>query len=90
MKAQQLNSPALSTVIDLEQVRAGSACPPLAVHVHHAGSWTILEVDGEVDIQTRALITNLVGSHASRVVFETFDSLLRALTTPLDATPTPT
>jgi anti-sigma B factor antagonist len=44
--------------------------PAVAVRVHRSGRWLVLEVDGEMDLQVVPLIPDLVGSDASRAVFE--------------------
>ena len=42
----------------------------LSVRARRSGRWTILEVEGEVDIQALPLVADLVGRDATRVVLE--------------------
>ena len=41
----------------------------LSVRLERAGRWTIVDVDGEMDLQARPLVRSLVGDHAKQVVF---------------------
>ncbi|WP_244928452.1 STAS domain-containing protein [Nocardioides sp. W7] len=53
-----------------------SAAPPLAgepsvsVRAHRSGAWTIVQVEGEMDVQAGPLVGDLLGRETGRVAFD--------------------
>jgi stage II sporulation protein AA (anti-sigma F factor antagonist) len=70
MSAEWLNGRGTALVTDLQARRAGGAGFSVSVRGHTAGSWTILEVEGEMDMSAFPLIPDLVGRDTSRIVLE--------------------
>lgn len=69
MNVQRVNGrPA--TVTDLRARGAGSGIASVSVRVDRSGHWTVVEVEGEMDVQLPPLVADLVDSDASRVVFD--------------------
>ncbi|GAA4727475.1 hypothetical protein GCM10023350_08040 [Nocardioides endophyticus] len=70
MSAEPVNGRGVAAVVDLWARRASEAVPSVAVRVHRSGSWTVVEVEGEMDVQVVALVADLVGVDTTRVVFD--------------------
>ncbi len=70
MSAQRHNDPRLAPVSRLRPRRPGGADFCVSVRAHPAGRWTVLEVEGEMDIRAFPLIPDLVGKDAPRVLVE--------------------
>ena len=59
-----------ATVTDFWPRDAGGAIPSVSVRVDRSGHWTVVEVEGEMDVQFPPLVADLVDGAASRVVFD--------------------
>jgi anti-sigma B factor antagonist len=70
MDAQQTNGRGSAAPTDPPTRRAAGDGSPVSVRVHRTSCWTILEVDGEVDIQALPLVAERVGGDATRVVLD--------------------
>lgn len=57
-------------VVDLQARRAGKVAGSVAVHLDRSGRWTIVTVEGEMDLRVRQLVPDLVAGDATSVVFE--------------------
>jgi anti-anti-sigma factor len=65
-RAKDRESP---SVVDLGARRAGDVAP-VSVRLRWSGPWTIVEVEGEMDLQVLALVPELLGNSATQVVFD--------------------
>lgn len=70
MSADRVNGRGSATVIDLQGRRGDDVGSSVSVRAHHSGCWTVLEVEGEMDIQALPLVADLVHGDVPRVVFE--------------------
>ena len=60
----------VSTVTRLGATRLEFPGRTLSVRLQRSGRWTIIVVDGEMDLQTRPLVTDLCGSDAAHLIFK--------------------
>jgi anti-anti-sigma factor len=60
----------LHTTVDPSRFCGAVAAPTVHVCRYWFGSWTILQVEGEMDIQARPLVQGLIGDEVSHVAFE--------------------
>lgn len=60
----------LHTSVDPRRFRAAVAAPTVVVRGYRFGSWTILRVEGEMDIQACPLVHALIDDDVRHVAFE--------------------
>jgi anti-sigma B factor antagonist len=70
MNAHRATDPRSPSVVDLTARRAGIVAPYVSVRLRRSGRWTIVEVEGEMNLQVPALVPDLLGINAMHVVFE--------------------
>ena len=70
MTTHRLNNRESVTVADFGALRAAPAVPSVSVRLHRSGRWTVVEVDGEMDVQTLPLVVDALGSDTTHVLFE--------------------
>jgi anti-sigma B factor antagonist len=59
-----------SKEFDLTAIRPSNPIPIVSVLAYRSGPWTVLVVDGEMDLQVIPLLPDLPHSEAGRVVFD--------------------
>lgn len=67
--AQPANRRDVAPVTGLQARRTEGAVPTVFLRTHRSGHWTIVEVEGEADIQFVLRLRQLIGPHDSHVVF---------------------
>ena len=70
MNSQLVRDRGWATVIDLRMRRARDAASCVSARVHPAGVWMIVKVAGEMDVQTVAMVADLVDSDTTHVVLD--------------------
>lgn len=72
MNVHRVNGQGPAPVVDLPQQRRGDGPSPPSVSVQgrRSGPWTILEVEGEMDIQALPLVADLLRGPVGGVVLE--------------------
>ena len=72
MSVHRVHGQGPTAVIDLPQQRGGdgAAPPSVSVQARRSGAWTILEVEGEMDIQALPLVADLLRGRVVGVVLE--------------------
>jgi anti-sigma B factor antagonist len=70
MTTHRANDRESPLVADLGARRTAHAVPSVSVRRHRSGRWTVVEVEGEMDIQTLPLVADLPGRNATHVLFE--------------------
>jgi anti-anti-sigma factor len=71
MDTQRVDGPGSAAPNDLSaRRRVGVDGSPVSVRVRRSRSWTILAVDGDMDLQALPIVADRVGADATRVVFE--------------------
>lgn len=67
--AQPANRRDVATVTELQARRTEGAVPTVSLHAHRSGHWTIVEVEGEADVQFVLRLRHLIGPDATHLVF---------------------
>lgn len=70
MRTHKADGPAAAAVVDLYARLPDDPPPTVWVGLHRTGRWTIVEVEGEMDVQVIPLVSDVGGGNASHVVFE--------------------
>lgn len=70
MSAQQMNGHGLPGVMYLQARDASGVDTSVSMSVDQSDSWTIVEVEGEMDVQVIALLASLTGNETPRVVLD--------------------
>ena len=70
MSLRPRDGPRSSTVVDLLARRVAMAAPNVTVRVRRSGRWTVVEVEGEMDLQVLPLLVELLSDQARHLVFE--------------------
>lgn len=70
MNAHQVNAHGLPGVIYLQARGESGADTSVSLSVDRAADWTVVEVEGEMDVQVIPLLADLVGGDATRVVLD--------------------
>lgn len=72
MSVHHVNGQGPAPVLDFPQQRRGdgASAPSVSVQARQSGAWTILEVEGELDIQALPLVADLLRARVVGVVLE--------------------